>query len=150
MLDTIRASGFALRLDEPGDGGIAQLLGVLRAAGGDVAPLIDELMRRLARDEELLRSLDRRHVPVRSISAPVFDADGDVLLAVSLVNFPRVITVDLVGPYVRELFELTDFVTRRIGGTPHPRRASLADGAPENVLHDHPLDSELVSTGERT
>jgi flavin reductase (DIM6/NTAB) family NADH-FMN oxidoreductase RutF/DNA-binding IclR family transcriptional regulator len=113
-LQIVRDRGFSVGLVNDAQRKLAQTLATLTGRRERVAPLeLQVLIRELNYDPpELTPEIQR---DVRLIHAPVFDAVGRVLLALSIYDFPR--SPDgHVGRLAYELKGCAEEITRQIGG----------------------------------
>jgi flavin reductase (DIM6/NTAB) family NADH-FMN oxidoreductase RutF/DNA-binding IclR family transcriptional regulator len=118
-LARVRARGFSLGLG--GDAHHEFEIAIARLAReGNAHP--DEEMHRvvaeLADDYEPEDITSARTYPVKTVTAPVFGADGTVVLALALFGLPDEMTADELASAVGRLTAATDAVTRAVGGTP--------------------------------
>ena len=80
-----------------------------------------ELVERLDYDPDSLTPEVAKRI--RLISAPIFGPGGDVVLALSVYEFPRPDPANGIGSYINCILEVADNVTRKLGGEPPPRVA---------------------------
>lgn len=125
-LRNVRQRGFSVGLRNEAQKAFSDRLESIAEGRGHHADL-EDLLDALAFDpphltNELIRD-------VRLISAPVFDADGEVVLAVTLYDFPKPAEHSDASEYVRQLIASAAGISRDLGGKPpHADRDNQSDG----------------------
>jgi DNA-binding IclR family transcriptional regulator len=122
LLDIVRDRGFSVSLLAPIrehlEDAVASLL--VSVANKEVEATLLSLMAELARsDNELVEIDPERSYRIRQISAPVFDAEGRVPIALTLTGLPT-----LTGTQIRErgyaLATVANQITQQTAGRPAP------------------------------
>jgi DNA-binding IclR family transcriptional regulator len=85
---------------------------------------------------------DAEHLPVNTLTSPVFDHDGHVAFAVALHVADRALATTRLRELVSELRTATDRMTSIIGGT-------VADASPGEPFTTSPARPGAVLIGER-
>jgi DNA-binding IclR family transcriptional regulator len=118
VLAAMRRRGYAMTLEQFSPDRSALLAQMVEALGDDggLSGLLAELNRHLESRRGELRLAELPQSRVQSLSAPVFDAAGDVVLSLSLTNFPAPVLVETLAPYVDALLAATRSVTQGLGG----------------------------------
>jgi len=136
LVDAVRRRGFAVELTGTVDARIYEVLAQIggRFVDGGADPAAARLRSLLDEIVGELGGLERFHpvgispdasYQVGTMSAPVFDADGDVVLVLAVRGLPERVTGAEVERLGRELVAAADEVTQASGG----RRATLAVSA---------------------
>jgi DNA-binding IclR family transcriptional regulator len=115
----VRQRGYAVGLEADPRAALgralAQLAGVARPAR--VRGVVEQLIDELGHDEYILTELDQAATyMVNHLVAPVFGADGGVVLALSLFGFGRSLSGEDVEDYGQRLLQATAAVTKSIHG----------------------------------
>jgi DNA-binding IclR family transcriptional regulator len=125
----VRTRGYAMGLEGHGGDQLTEALaGLGRSTGSErVRGAVAELLRELEREQDdyLLTTLEgSAQYQLGILSAPVFDADGQVVLALTLMGFGRPLTASQVPGYATPLLEATRAVTQAV----HGRDPDAGDG----------------------
>ncbi len=118
VLDEVRGRGYAIALDVPARRDLGAMLDRLadEPIDGHLRTELDQLVEALGDDYPLIEIDRRRRYDVSTIAAPVFDGNGQAVLALTLVGFGTGLSgarVAALGEAVRDSALL---VTRASGG----------------------------------
>lgn len=112
-LDEIRRRGFSVGLRNEAQRAFSDRLS--EAAAGNRHHLdVEDLLAALAYDPVDLSAEQRREI--RLISAPVFDAEGRVAMAVTLYDFPKPAAATGIEGYIDDVVRAAASVTAKLGG----------------------------------
>jgi flavin reductase (DIM6/NTAB) family NADH-FMN oxidoreductase RutF len=111
-LAIVRERGFSVGLINDAQRAFSQRLSAAAEGGHHID--LEDLFDGLSYDPaDLTKEMYRE---VRIISAPVFDREGRVTLALSLHDFPKPSGEDGVAAYIKQLVAAAAIVTKRLGG----------------------------------
>lgn len=114
-LQTVRERGYSIGLLNDAQRAFAAKLEKLaEGQSGERRSDLDELAKQLDYDPDELTATTC--AAVRLISAPIFDADGNVALAMTIYGFPRPESIDDVHHYAQALLASTAKVTDMLNG----------------------------------
>lgn len=112
VLKSVQRRGWAVALE--GDARISSTLPSATQAKGSSADLLDELGRT---DYRVVGALESdRNYDVVMVAAPVFDSSGGAVVALTLVDFPAILTVDRIAGYGEAVRNAGLVATQRSGG----------------------------------
>lgn len=114
-LDEIRRRGFSVGLRNDAQRAFSERLSEA-AAGGRHHLDVEDLLAALAYDPIDLSPEQRREI--RLISAPVFDANDTVAMALTLYDFPKPAETTGIEGYIDEVVRAAASVTAKLGGAP--------------------------------
>ena len=119
VIHVVRERGYSLALVNEAQRAFARIIRELGEPGAQDRKVdLRGLIEQLSYDPiELSAEVARR---TRHISAPVFGESGDVVLVLTLHEFPNP-APEGIARYVRRLLDATDEITLRVGGTVPPR-----------------------------
>jgi DNA-binding IclR family transcriptional regulator len=115
----VRERGFSVALEVNARRDLADVLDHLADAPADsqLRGTVDDLVSELGASEYQLTSLDRgKRYDVSMIAAPVFDAAGHAVLALTLVGFEPALTAERVAEYGQRLRDVGIVVTKQSHG----------------------------------
>ncbi len=126
-LDLVRRRGYATGLEAIAKLRLSRALAGAQAGGDDLQrqrlrDIVEGLVDELAHEESVLSGLTSsefdaaRSFQVSHISAPVFDAEARVAMALNLIDLPRRLTGEQIETHAGRLVESTRRVTKAIGG----------------------------------
>ncbi|MCU1484275.1 MAG: hypothetical protein JWN67_1021 [Actinomycetia bacterium] len=116
VLDGVRARGYSIALEADARRGLGDALDHLADAPADAAlrGSVDELVVELGHGEYQVQELDRaRTYDVSMVAAPVFGADGEVVLALTLVGFAAGLPAERIAAYGEQVRDVGLVVTKR-------------------------------------
>jgi flavin reductase (DIM6/NTAB) family NADH-FMN oxidoreductase RutF/DNA-binding IclR family transcriptional regulator len=112
-LQAVRRRGFSVGLLNEAQRAFSERLSALAEGSAHHADL-EDLLDALAYDP--LELTPENYQAVRVISAPVFDSDGQVALALTLHDFPKPEGTGGVTAYIEQVVGAAERVTKRLGG----------------------------------
>jgi DNA-binding IclR family transcriptional regulator len=116
VLDGVRARGYSIALEADARRGLGDALDHLADAPADATlrGSVDELVVELGHGEYQVQELDRaRTYDVSMVAAPVFGADGEVALALTLVGFAAGLPAERIAAYGEQVRDVGLVVTKR-------------------------------------
>jgi DNA-binding IclR family transcriptional regulator len=136
MLTGIRRRGYLLNRETGTYARLGELAARLRSVRvpDELEAIIDSLQ-----DAVAVQGNELTTANLRSVSVPVFDATGRVLMTLTGVNFPPDITRDALGQQVHALLRAAAEVTTALGGR-HPGPDPLRDSARPPRISDGDFD----------
>jgi DNA-binding IclR family transcriptional regulator len=116
-LAAVRDRGFTVGLESPDRQRLGRALATQVAKGRPFVPEVASLVAALARSEYQLIDLDAGATyDVNHLAVPVFDATGQVTLALTMTGFPGPLTAAAVRRLGSRMVATADAVTRAAGG----------------------------------
>jgi DNA-binding IclR family transcriptional regulator len=118
-LEGVRARGYSIALEVSARRNLADVLDHLAAAPSDarLRGTVDDLVVELGSSNYQLTKLDRgNRYDVSMIAAPVFDAAGNAVLALTLVGFEAGLTAERVADYGQRVRDVGIVVTKQSQG----------------------------------
>ena len=119
VLEAVWARGYSVALEDDARRGLGNALDRLADAPVDseLRSVVDELVGELGHSEYQVATLDRRRTyDLAMLAAPVFDAMGEAVLALTLLGFEPGLRADGVAAYGERLRDAGLVVTKRSNG----------------------------------
>ncbi len=116
-LEAVRERGYSIGLENPVRERLGRALATRLASGRAGGGSIAQLVRQLADEDYQLIETSGGPYWLNHLAAPIFDANGRVSLALTLVGFPTQLTADEVHDLGRRLRAAADRVTAAVHGS---------------------------------